>query len=329
MPAEKFIVEDKNMKRVILLFAILFLTGTVHGAFEDYGWGVRAMALGGAYVSLADDAAGPFYNPAGLVKLEKMEASFMYAGLLTGIDMEAISVMQSGFVMKQNFGAVGINWARFSVDSLYSEDLLILTYANTLNKIDSSLDETVHLGVNIKLYKNQYNMYDDSISADPVFGKGDSATAIGGDIGCLIDLGTRKRFEDTYRLGISVLNLNQPNVGIKQTDKVPMQIKGGFFYPLPVAGSFMEDISINRSLVCFSITYVDETDINVHIGLENNFFGELLKFRLGGNLNEFGTGLGIRYALKKIDLLIDYTFVYPFKISDTSGNHRTALSVRF
>ena len=50
-------------------------------AFLDIGVGARAAGMGGAYTALADDANTVYWNPAGLARLEKREASVSHAEL--------------------------------------------------------------------------------------------------------------------------------------------------------------------------------------------------------------------------------------------------------
>ncbi len=320
------------MRRVIIiLFLILFCSSFIYASFEVYGWGTRAAALGGAYVALADDPSGPFYNPSCIAYMERAEASFMYSGLLTGMDMDSsLSVMRSGTVIiNENIGNMAFNWARFRVSSLYSEDTFVLTYANNMNNFKKSFDKNLSAGINIKIFKSRFQLYDDSFNNDPVFQEGNSKSTFGIDAGIMYRIGKRKKDYKDYRVGLSVLNINKPDIGLMDKDIIPMQIKGGFFYPISVKNNFLKNLQINRSIVAFSLSYVDSSDINVHVGMENIFFKDLLHFRFGGNLNEVGGGLGIQYALKKIEMLFNYTFLYPLKVKSTSGTHRTSLSVRF
>ncbi len=50
-------------------------------AFLDIGVGARAAGMGGAYTALADDANAVYWNPAGLARMEKREASASHAQL--------------------------------------------------------------------------------------------------------------------------------------------------------------------------------------------------------------------------------------------------------
>ena len=47
--------------------------------FLRMGVGARALGMGGAFTAVADDATASYWNPAGLTKIENIEATFMYA----------------------------------------------------------------------------------------------------------------------------------------------------------------------------------------------------------------------------------------------------------
>ena len=63
----------------ILLILVMFCPaasgetgdGGYADAFLRLGLGARAMGMGGAFVAVADDATGGFFNPAGLVQITK------------------------------------------------------------------------------------------------------------------------------------------------------------------------------------------------------------------------------------------------------------------
>lgn len=50
-------------------------------AFLDVGAGARALGMGGAYTALADDSDAVYWNPAGLARVEKRQASISHAEL--------------------------------------------------------------------------------------------------------------------------------------------------------------------------------------------------------------------------------------------------------
>ncbi len=61
-----------------LLICILLAwpAASVANPLETYGYGSRAISLGGAYSAVADDFAGIFYNPAGLPQIGDVDAGF-------------------------------------------------------------------------------------------------------------------------------------------------------------------------------------------------------------------------------------------------------------
>ena len=76
---------------VAVLFAALPLHAEEGGAFLKLGTGARATAMGGAYTALGDDASSIGWNPAGLARLEKREATAAHAELVerTRLDFAA------------------------------------------------------------------------------------------------------------------------------------------------------------------------------------------------------------------------------------------------
>jgi len=69
------------MKRIIFLAIVIAFSMPIHSnsevSFDEFngsdlgmGIGARAMALGGAFVSIADDASATFWNPPGLTNLK-------------------------------------------------------------------------------------------------------------------------------------------------------------------------------------------------------------------------------------------------------------------
>lgn len=64
--------------------------GTASFAFLKIGAGARPVAIGGAYVGVAEGANGLYWNPGGLVRLQGKEFSATYMNYLVG--------MQSGYV---------------------------------------------------------------------------------------------------------------------------------------------------------------------------------------------------------------------------------------
>ena len=64
-------------KRIYISFLIFSLraitgqtnVGTTSASFLEIGAGARSLAMGGAYVSLANDVSALYWNPAGIVSV--------------------------------------------------------------------------------------------------------------------------------------------------------------------------------------------------------------------------------------------------------------------
>lgn len=102
------------MKRLCLLLVIVtFLTapclgqgvsktGTTAANFLSIGVGGRAIAMGGAYVALADDASGLYWNPAGTARLVSPEFMFGHSEWLADINFDhaaaVLPISESGSI---------------------------------------------------------------------------------------------------------------------------------------------------------------------------------------------------------------------------------------
>ena len=106
--------------------------GSHTAEFLSHGVGARALGMGGAFVSIADDATAAYWNPAGLAKVEKNAFSIMYS--------DSFGAAEGGFLNKgiveynfvnyvhqfSGFGSIGISWIRLGVD-----DIPLTTFTDT------------------------------------------------------------------------------------------------------------------------------------------------------------------------------------------------------
>ena len=80
--------------------------GTNAAAFLEIGVGARAMGMGGAYVSVANDPTALYYNPAGIVWMDNIQLELMHNEWLVGTNFDFI-----GFTMPLSFwnSSIGIS----------------------------------------------------------------------------------------------------------------------------------------------------------------------------------------------------------------------------
>jgi long-subunit fatty acid transport protein len=78
--------------------------GTTAANFLTIGVGARAVGMGSAFVAVADDITALYWNPAGVARLEKTQATFSYANWIADITFN-----HAGFTIPvSNVGTIGV-----------------------------------------------------------------------------------------------------------------------------------------------------------------------------------------------------------------------------
>jgi len=85
------------------------------GAYLRMGVGARALGMGGAFVAVSDDATAAYWNPAGLAKLKKNQASFMHARLKMDRNFDFINYVKKD---ESKDEAYGFAMVKFGVDNI-------------------------------------------------------------------------------------------------------------------------------------------------------------------------------------------------------------------
>ena len=311
-----------RMIMVTLLVVGMWLSSevTCWADFEDLGVGARPIGMGNAYTALADDVNAIYYNPAGLAQLDECQFTSGYGKLYWGLDDG--SNLGSGFVgyahPLYHWGTLGAGWLNFGLQGFYRENSFIFSYGNSLKK-------KLLAGFNLKLLYKKYgkNPYTENAlidggpavsgERDPVFSKGYSKTGFSTDLGFLY------RFNREYSLGLSLIDINQPRMDLKDnSSRVPIGVRSGFLY--------------NSDFLTFALdTTFRNGDVNVYSGVEKWFLNRAFGARAGlgvGSRSFSNLALGASYT--KYLFQFDYAFLYPLSgIRDTYGSHRISLTLRF
>ncbi|MFH1784642.1 MAG: OmpA family protein [bacterium] len=301
------------MVTCIIVLHVTLLTRVCYGSFEDIGWGARPTGMGGAFTALANDSNSIMWNPAGIAHVDRSELNLMYAKLFSGLDSVKLGLNYFSFIQPiKNAGVFGINWANFISTDQYREDTFVLSYAQKVFYSKDSWLEEVALGANLKYMGYRYTL-DSYAKTDPVFvSSGNDKSSFGFDAGIQI------KPVDYLSVGLSVINLNQPDVGLKETEKLPVETRVG-------AGVFFSE----RTQAGFDISYLTD-DLNFHVGLEHWLPTKVLALRCGANLQEIALGMGLRSEVSEtFELQFDYSFIWPLEVQETYGSHRLSLLARF
>ena len=110
---------------VVLVLSLVASSGATKlaGEFLATGFGAKALGMGGAFVSIADDASAVYWNPAGLYQLDRRQALIMHSQRFGGmVDYSTFSFAMplSREAGAEAAGAIGLVWLRVSDIALTS-----------------------------------------------------------------------------------------------------------------------------------------------------------------------------------------------------------------
>ena len=108
-----------NRSLIALCFFCTFLfcqnnVATTSAAFLEIGPGARALGMGSAYVSVADDASSLYWNPAGIVNIGRAEVQTFYSPWL----VETQFYHNTAVVPLGAFGTIGVSFTALTMDEM-------------------------------------------------------------------------------------------------------------------------------------------------------------------------------------------------------------------
>ncbi len=303
----------KNISKIIfaIIGVVIFNAGLAQSAFyEELDTGARSRAMGGAYTAEINRIDGVFYNPAGMGGLTNLELNTSYEQKFMGLTDESSLgryILGVGYPLDftdTELGAAGLTINRFGLDDLYSELAIGLLYGYPVS-------EKILLGAHLKLLSVNYGETEYT-RQNPVFDGGYTALAFSPDIGAIY------KINSNYKVGLSILNLTAPDIGLKYENKVKRNIRLG--------GKMAQD-TFNLNL---ALTHLPGS-IRAHAGLETWLLGKSLFLRGGfnmGSANYRNLSLGLGYRYDRIS--VDYSWNYPLSgIDDMLGNHQVSFGYYF
>ncbi|RPI05877.1 MAG: PorV/PorQ family protein, partial [Ignavibacteriae bacterium] len=264
--------------------------GTTAASFLKIGVGARALAMGEAYTTLAEDASGVFWNPGGAANLEKTQAQYFHQSYLADIayDFGAVSLPLSGFgtvsafLGNMNFGEIertSVQYQDGTGEKASANSFVCgLSYARALT-------DRFSIGGNIK-YVHEGIWHS-------------SADGYAFDIGLLY-----KTFFKNIRIGMSISNFgsrmkmegrdmqvqhdidatvagNNPNINAHlDTDEFPMPILFRVGLSANVAKDILE-ISGTDWIIAVDAVHPSDNNEFINAGTELALFNRLIALRGG------------------------------------------------
>lgn len=284
------IVETRKIIWVCLLLGLLlFLVELLKaqesegsaGTFLQMGVGARPLAMGGAFVGLADDASATYWNPAGLASLNHIQLEFMNVNL----PLDRTYNFFSGVFPLKNIATFGVSWIGMRVAGIEGRTSNSaepeFTFGNNQNAVFLSIGKTISpflsIGGSIKFIKNDLQNI--------------SATGLGFDASALI------KATDRLRLGLLVQDIGTDyrwdnNV----TEGVPMHFRAGVAYEVYDGVTIAVDADKGS-----------HSDPDFHIGGEIRPV-ENLPIRLGYNGSQVTGGAGFLFPLSNHALELNYAY---------------------
>ena len=324
------------MKIYIFIFILIF-SDQAHAAFQEMGWTVRSVGMGHACAAVSEDYNAVGCNPGAIPFLETKEFSVMYGRPFLGLNLKS-GIQDNTHLQLSHLSAVSPfkNWGYFSaagsnflLANLYQEDTFLIGYARPI-PLDYLWGPNVKLGLglNIKLLRRSYsvdaetldrerNLKGEIADTSPFFNP-DSINAWSGDLGLNI------RLKDQLSFGFSSLNFNQPNVGFKEIETVPLQLRWGSAY-LFSDWNYFED-----PLAAIDLDYRKFEQQSAqwvpHVGIQTWLALRTYGLRMGFSSREISAGFSYIKTFSRFIFQVDYSYSTSFELGTSSiGSHRMAL----
>jgi hypothetical protein len=286
------------MRKLTLLLAALAIAPALHARYEDIGMGSRPLGMGGAFVALADDANGIYWNPAGLVQMKRQEAVFMH-GVYGGVS--AVNFDYLAYVYPMPFSAVGVGWSTVGIT---------LEEGDGISYSSSRMSEDVYylsLGLNPALFGN------DALTVGATLKRLTIDTRFEGGSGMGFDFGALFRPVEWLQAGLTLRNVATD----VRNEKLPTNLRAGLASHL-----FKDRVRLALDVTTKdNIGTVDTTVAKPHVGIELQPWS-YVALRTGYDDGHLAFGAGVNFASIKLD--------YGYQSNEILGNiHRVSMGVNF
>ena len=272
----------------MVLSAAAFADGI--GAFSAFknGIGARALAMGGAFVAVCDDATAMVWNPAGLAQLDDTRLVGMSTDLYGwGITHQFVGATTSF----ANLG-IGLGWERASIDGQVVEvggglgGAFTWVESAIIGSLAANVMDVAMAGANVKYYM-----------ADS--GVGDSANGFGFDLGLLVSLG------DMFVIGVNAKDLAGSTIEWDggATDIISGLYKAGLAMKLAddkfvlAADVDFDGASLGDTHFGVEFKVIDELALRGGVVLTNNF--QDYNLTVGVGINVAGLYVDAAYLLNE------------------------------
>ncbi len=274
-----------------------------------FGAGARALALGGAYVAVAEGPAATTWNPAGLAGTQVKQVSFFYTSPFTDGNQYTFVGYVHPFL---DLGTMAFANARYGVDGIRKFD----SGGRELGEFSNVQNEWL---LSYALPPFGPARFGASIKVETQSIDNETATAVGADLGFLFRSSEHDRSVwsvSNLSFGISIRNALEPRLTLRaEEENLPTLIRSGLAYSLPLRGSLRD-----RLLLVLAFEQGKESGGRTRFGSEMDL-PHGLSFRAGGGPDDWSTGMGLALLGGRLD--------YSFGSQELGTAHRLELSMSF
>lgn len=307
--------------------------GVTGAAILQVPMGSRAMGMGAAHSAVASDLSALYYNPAALSLLSYREASFMYLKSFEDQKLQQISfggpipfagIVGSGYaslagslLLSQN-GDIEVN--RLNPDGTLLDSRTLSAGGDIVATVGYServAEMSVEAGASsydIQHFLGVSGKYVRSTLAETY-----SASALAADMGYLV-----RSPETGLSFGASLLNLGQKMRFIDEGDPLPLAMRAGFGWILP-----LDRMSVPPAqALTFALDgdwLAHERQWHANLGAEYSAM-RLFALRLGYQFNRDVVGITAGFGVSFAGFALDYAWAVSDALTDT---HRFNFTYRF
>ena len=321
--------------------------GSHAAEFLSHGVGARALGMGSSFVSIADDATAAYWNPAGLVQIQKRAFAAMYS--------DSFGTGQGGFLSKglveynflgytqpiEGIGNIGISWIRLGVDDIPHTTFVDVNgngrLGDFLDKDGDGIKDPGEWYIDRPQVAGYFSNTDNALLVSYARGIHPSLS-IGGNLKLLrqslfensgngfgLDIGLMVKPLDGLHIGAMLADATGTQIHWNTVDEPVFtrsrRVRFGLSYriSLPVIGkiTFGADLETDRK------------DLKVDGGTERIFrFGgeywlfDVVALRIGAEGTKLAAGSGIRLRFGETALYADYAF----NAHDLGNSQRVSIS---
>ena len=299
--------------------------GGYAGAFLRMGIGARAIGMGDAFTSIADDGTAQYWNPAALGILNNVQITGMYGTLGYNQNLGFISgIIPFNRTIVDHLGSFSIGCQYLNIGNIDGRDVngqptgtfadnemaILLSYGRAL------FNNILSIGVTTKYLNHSISNY--------------SANGFSCDAALLSKPGSN------LHLGIiaqDIYGFKKWNTESEHEDKIPTNIRGGVSYSIPLnrdAGSSYDSIDIGIAGFTKRITIAldferntEEESFRPKAGIEA-YFLPFLGVRTGYNDGDLTAGLSVSlapYLSGQKTTPYDIGFDYAFSTDEIANKH--------